>query len=123
MRRVRRRIRLAAFASLVASTAACRDLGFVDVPNVRTEYITITAPRTSLVVGDTVRITAQPRKRDGTPRDRPYAFTSSDVRLATATSTGLVTGVAPGIATITVSSDGKHARLQIVVRAAPPPLR
>ncbi|MBL8962165.1 MAG: Ig-like domain-containing protein, partial [Gemmatimonadetes bacterium] len=47
-----------------------------------------------------------------------YAFTTSAAGVATVTATGLVTGVAPGNATITVSSSGKTATSTVVVSAA-----
>ena len=93
-------------------------MAIVGVPG--TAHIALTAPRTSLVVGDTVRITVITRRENGMPADRPYSLASSDVRRATVTINGLVTAVAPGTVTITASSDGKRAQLPIVVRAAAP---
>jgi uncharacterized protein YjdB len=74
----------------------------------------------TLVVGDSLRLTPVPRARSGKPLpSRPVGFTSSDVRRARVSNTGLVTAVAPGPVRITASCDGEQAHVQLVVRPAP----
>jgi hypothetical protein len=100
------------------SLAACFETGYVFLP--RAEQITFTPPVPSaIVVGDTLRLTAVARKRNGNPMTRRVGFSSSDARRATISNVGLVKGVSPGTVRITASSDGKSAHLQLVVQRAP----
>jgi uncharacterized protein YjdB len=66
------------------------------------------APENPVVdVGESLQLQATPRDAAGRPlAGRSLQWTSSDVAVATVSSTGLVTGIAPGSATITVSAPG-----------------
>ena len=105
---------------LLASSAlgACFEVAVASVP--RTDHIDITATRSTLIVGDTVRVAAIPRRSNGTPPTRPVGYSSSDARRATVAGKGLVTAIAPGTVQIIAKSDGKSARVQLVVRSVPP---
>jgi uncharacterized protein YjdB len=86
----------------------------------RTEKIELTLPNPTLAVGQTMTATAQPQKKDGTPRDRKYSLRSSDNTIATVTANGLITGVSVGTVTITATSDGKSDQETLTVVAAVP---
>jgi len=64
---------------------------------------------TFLTLGDTTRLTATVRDENGNPiDDATVNWSSSDDNTATVSSTGLVTSVQGGTATITVTSDDVH---------------
>jgi uncharacterized protein YjdB len=50
---------------------------------------------------------------------RPISFTSSNIQVVTVSSTGLVTGIAPGTATITAVSEGKTGTADVTVTPQP----
>jgi surface protein len=74
----------------------------------------------SLVVGEQVALTAATQVSGGA--DPSVVWSSSEEGVATVTSDGLVTGIAPGSATVTATSvidTSKSAEVRISVRAAP----
>lgn len=72
----------------------------------------------ALEPGGTAILRATPRDDRGTPLDdRPVVWTSSDPAVATVSSSGVVTGVAPGTATIMASSEAKSAQVRVTVNA------
>ncbi|WP_288654621.1 MULTISPECIES: Ig-like domain-containing protein [Pantoea] len=72
---------------------------------VRATGVTVTPATASIAVGATRQLTGAVQPSDAT--DRTGAWTTSDATKATVSSTGLVTGVAAGSATITfTSTDG-----------------
>ncbi len=73
-------------------------------------------PTASLVAGQTLQLT--PTAKDGagaTLAGRPVAWASSAPTVATVTSSGLVTALASGTASITASTEGKTATAAITV--------
>lgn len=70
-----------------------------------------------LITGATVQLSAQPRDAGGANLSRPVTWQSSNTALATVSSTGLVTGVAPGAVTITANSDGVNGFQVLSVRS------
>lgn len=83
----------------------------------------VVAPSTAtLDVGGTTTLTATTLDASGKPlTGRVVDWTSSDPGVATVSSTGVVTGVAAGTATITASSEGKSGTATVTVTAPPPP--
>jgi uncharacterized protein YjdB len=74
----------------------------------------------SIMVGDTVRLRAIARDAGSNELlGRPVTISSSDTTVARVSTSGLVTGVAPGSATITAVSEGVSATAKIVVRPLP----
>ena len=69
----------------------------------------IVSPLTSLLlVGDTLRLTASTRDTSGTPLlGRVVAWSSESPTVATVSSTGLVTAIAPGSVRISALSEGR----------------
>jgi hypothetical protein len=74
-----------------------------------------------LVVGSTVQLQARTLAANGTLlTGRSITWASSASAVATVSGTGLVTGVAPGTATITATSEGRSAAVEVTV--IPPPV-
>ena len=91
----------------------------VNAPPVAT--VEVSPSSGSITVGDTMRLTATTKDASGnTLAGRMIAWSSEIASVATVSSTGLVSGVAIGSATITAASEGKTATAQIAVAAATP---
>ena len=74
----------------------------------------------SILVGETLQMTASPRDGAGNVLvGRTVTWASSDMAVATVTSSGLVTGLKLGTSTITATSEGRSG--QATVTVAPPP--
>jgi len=80
------------------------------------------SPATSdVVLGKTTKLTATPRDASGNALSgRSVSWTSSNASVASVDGTGLVTGVAAGLATITAASEGKSATANITVKQDTP---
>jgi hypothetical protein len=75
----------------------------------------------SVAVGETVQLTATPRDAEGQPLSgRTVTWATSAPPVATVSSTGLVTGVGAGTATITATSEGIHGTSSVTVTALSP---
>jgi len=86
-----------------------------------TGALLVTPPAASVGVGDAVRLTAIPQDDGRGPARAPtVTWTSSDTSVATVDGTGLVTGVAPGSATITATAADQSGSAQIIVAPGPP---
>lgn len=74
----------------------------------------------SLVVGESVQLSATVRDADGNPvSNGQVTWSSSDVRIATVSATGLVAAIALGSVDVTASSGGVTAVARVAVSAAP----
>jgi uncharacterized protein YjdB len=74
----------------------------------------------SLVQGSTARIAASMRDAAGHDvSSRPVSWSTSAASVATVDASGVVTGVAPGTATITAQSEGRTATVAVSVTAPP----
>lgn len=89
----------------------------VDV-NRRPTAVVNVAPGTTVVrVGDTTPLTATALDNSGQPvAGRPVTWRSSNTAIATVGSSGAVTGVAPGSATITATIDGVSDAASVTVQ-------
>ncbi|MEW5931019.1 MAG: Ig-like domain-containing protein [Gemmatimonadota bacterium] len=84
--------------------------------------ITVSPPAAEVAVGGTAQLTATPRDAAGNPlTGRTVTWTSSAPGIAAVDANGRVTGVAPGEATITATSEGRSGNSRITVPAPPPP--
>ena len=83
--------------------------------------ITLTASKTTIKVNDVVQINATVAPENATNRE--LVWSSSDTVVATVDSNGLVTGINPGVVTITAQTvDGKvEETITITVEALPTP--
>ncbi len=69
-----------------------------------------------VAVGGTLQFTATVKAADGSVLvGRPVTWTTSNAAVATVSATGLVTGVAPGTATITATSEGVSGTATVTV--------
>jgi acid phosphatase type 7 len=80
--------------------------------------ITVSPSSSTVIIGQTVQLTATVTPASVTTT---IAWTSSNNAIATVSSTGLVTGVAAGGATISASGSGVTGTATVTVTTAPPP--
>lgn len=127
--RVAREWRMAAAAVTVAALGACGggggDDGGVDPGNRVFTTFTVSPTEATVLVGATQRLTAIARDQSSaTMSGLSVSYASSDQAIATVTSAGVVTGVAPGTARITatgtVGSVTKTATADITVTNTAP---
>lgn len=77
--------------------------------------------KASVALGSTVQLTATVRDASGaTLTGNPITWTVDDPTLATVSSSGLVTGIAPGKATVTASGGTVSATHAVTVESPPP---
>ena len=78
--------------------------------------VDVTPPSASVQAGQTVQLTATPKDAGGTPLSgRTVTWSSSNTAVAAVSNSGLVSGVTPGTATITATSEGKSGTSSITV--------
>ena len=96
-------------ATIVASSHPVAVSGAVTVVQEAASVELSSDSLTFLTLGDTTRLTATVRDENGNPiEDATVNWSSSDDNTATVSSTGLVTSVEGGTATITATSDDVH---------------
>lgn len=87
---------------------------------VETITVSTTTGSTQVSVGSTLRLEAEARTaQQFTLFGRPVTWSSSNTNVATVSTSGVVTAVAPGTATITATGDGRSGSLPISVVAIP----
>jgi parallel beta-helix repeat protein len=92
----------------------------VTVSSVPVASVTVAPASASLQVGQTVQLTATPKDASGNPlAGRVVTWASSNTAMATVSSSGLVTGVAAGSATITATSEGQSGTATVTVIFVP----
>ena len=102
----------------VASSPEHTDEGDAGDPRfVELDSISVEPDSATLDPGDTLRLAATPEPN----RDASFTWTTSNDSVARISSTGLVTGVAAGTATITAASEGKSDSSAVTVTSAPVP--
>jgi hypothetical protein len=78
--------------------------------------VEVTPGSANIVVGGTVQLTATPKDAGGQPlTGRTITWASNATGVATVSTTGLVTGVAAGPATVTATSEGQSGSSSITV--------
>ena len=103
-----------ATAEGVTATAA------VVVTPVPVARVTVTPAAPSFVVGTTQQLTATPTDAAGTPlTGRAVSWSSRDPSIAVVSSTGQVTGIAPGTAPVVATVEGQSATATVTVRPVP----
>lgn len=95
----------------------------VIVERVAVKSVTV-APATSQVTsGGTVQLSAVPRdSASGELADRPVTWTTSNPNVATVSTSGLVTTLAPGLVTITATCEGISGTAQVTVVGSASPV-
>jgi len=94
-------LRVAVAASLLSCTEST-------APDIPVATVTVTVPRTAFRVGETIQAAALPLDATGgVLTGRTVTWSSSNTGVASISPAGLITGVAPGNATITAEVEGK----------------
>jgi glucose/arabinose dehydrogenase len=107
---------------LATALAGCSDDGDGNVEPTPVTSVTVTAPQTSIGVGQTVQLTATAYdSRGGVVEGRTFEWSSADQAVASVSPTGLVTGVAEGSSEITATTEAVSGSMAISVAAEPPP--
>ena len=92
----------------------------VTVSSVPVASVTVSPSSDDIVVAQTLQLTATTKDGAGaTLTGRAVAWSTSDAAKATVSSTGLVTGVAPGPVTITATSEGRSGTSAVTVKPKP----
>ena len=109
-------------ATITAASEGKRGVATITVTHVRVAAVEVSPPLATLPIEQTVQFTATPKDADGTAlTGRTVTWASSDERVAAVSSSGLVSGLAPGSAVITATSDGKSGTASVSVLLPPPP--
>lgn len=92
----------------------------ITVSPIAVASISVSPDANNVVVGQTTQLTADVRDATGAPLPgRVIVWMSSNASVATVTSQGVVSAVAPGSATITASVDGQSASVSVTVTSRP----
>lgn len=106
--------------TITASSEGKSGSATVTVTAVPVASVDVAPAQTSVQVGRTTQLTATPRDASGNPlAGRTVTWASSNSEVASVSSTGLVTGVAPGSATITATSEGSNGSASVTVNPVP----
>jgi trimeric autotransporter adhesin len=81
--------------------------------------VAVTVPRTGIRIGEAVSAAAVLRDSAGTVVTRPITWSTSAATVATVSSTGVVTAVGAGSATITATSEGRTGTVAMTVTPIP----
>ncbi|HEX5870827.1 MAG TPA: Ig-like domain-containing protein, partial [Longimicrobium sp.] len=111
----------AALAAALLALAAC-DGGGGGAPPTQSRpvaTVTVTGPASSVAAGATLQLTAAPVDASGRAVSATAAWSSTADGVATVGASGLVTGVAPGTATIRAVAGGVEGSMQVTVTPAP----
>jgi uncharacterized protein YjdB len=107
-------------ATVTATSEGKSGTATITVSTVPVATVTIIPSSAGLTVGSTVQLSAQLRDAAGNLlTGRSVTWTSGQTGIATVSTTGLVTGRAPGSATITASAEGKSGTASVTVTTAP----
>src|SRR5215203_543277 len=92
----------------------------VTVSSVPVATVTIAPGSSDVVVSQTLQLTATAKDAAGAAlTGRSTTWSTSDAAKATVSSTGLVTGVAPGTVSITAAAEGKSGTSAITIKPKP----
>ena len=109
-------------ATITATSGGKSGSAAVTVVAVPVASVSVSPGSASVAVGGSVPLTATPRDSAGKALSgRAVSWATSNAAVAAVSSSGVVTGVAAGSATITATSEGKSGTAAITVTAAPPP--
>src|SRR5207302_10204921 len=112
---------VAGSATITATSEGQSGTSAITVVHMPVATVTVAPATASVQVGLTVQLTATTKDANGnTLTGRTVTWSSGNTGVATVSSSGLVTGVAAGSATITATSEGQSGTSAITVTAAPP---
>lgn len=107
-------------SSVTATVDGVTGTTLVTVTPLPVATVTVSPNAGTLVAGQTLQLSATTASATGqTLSGRVVTWTSSSSTLATVSSTGLVTGVAAGVVTITATSEGRSGTSRITVTDIP----
>jgi uncharacterized protein YjdB len=107
-------------AVVTAASEGKTAVATITVSIVPVATVVVTPNANPLFVGQTAQLSAVPRDADGRElAGRTVQWSTSDLSIATVTSTGLVTAIAPGNATVTATSEGKTGTASVAVSPKP----
>ena len=107
---------LAGSATITATSEGQSGTSAVTVVHMPVASVTVTPASATVSAGSSVQLTATPKDANGNPLvGRTVTWQSSNTSAATVNSSGLVTGVAAGSATITATSEGQSGTSAITV--------
>src|SRR6266511_327269 len=110
-------------ATITATSEGQSGSAAVTVTPVPVASVAVSPATASILVGQTVQLTGTPKDASGNALSgRVVTWGSSNNSIATVTSSGLVSGVAAGSATITATSEGQSGASAVTVAAAPVPV-
>lgn len=116
---------LAGLALLAAcggsTTDGVTDVGADTADFARTASVNVSLAAPSIDVGATTNATATVRDGRGRVVSKPVDWSTSNASVATVSSSGVVTGIAPGTATITATSSNKSGSATVTVNAVAVP--
>jgi uncharacterized protein YjdB len=114
--------KVAGSATITATSEGQSASSAITVTPVPVASVDVTPPSASVDEGKTVQLTATPKDANGTPLSgRAITWGSSNTSVATVSTSGLVTGVTAGSASITATTGGKSGTSAITVVTPPPP--
>jgi alpha-tubulin suppressor-like RCC1 family protein/uncharacterized protein YjdB len=106
-------------ATISATAEGKSGSALISVSAVPVVTVTISPGELPLLAGVSQQLTATARDGAGNPLPgRAFTWTSSQPDAASVSSTGLVTGIAPGTVTITATSEGKQGTATISILAS-----
>lgn len=105
-------------ATVTATSEGVSGSATVTVSPVPVASVSVQPASAALTVGATFALTALAKDATGAPLDRVVTWSSDDPAVASVSTSGVVTAVAPGSATITARSDGKSGTAAVVVSRA-----
>ena len=109
-------------ATITAATGGKSGTSTITAAIVPVASVVVSPASASVATGNTVQLTATPKDSAGnTVSGRSITWSSSATSVASVSSSGLVTGVTIGSATITAATGGKSGSSAITVTAPPPP--
>ena len=96
------------------------DTAIVTVTLAPVTTVAVSPATASLAVGETVQLSATPQDRDGNPLSgRVVTWASTNPGVAAVSGSGVVSGVAPGAATVTAASEGQSGSVAMTVTVVP----
>src|SRR5439155_1211866 len=108
-------------ATITATSEGQSGTAAITVTNVPVNSVTVTPASASIQQGQTIQLTATPKDANGNAlTGRGVTWSSSNTSVATVNSSGLVSCVVAGSATITATSEGQSGTSAVTVTGAPP---
>src|SRR5881396_3720701 len=108
-------------ATITAASEGKSGTSAITVTSVPVASVTVSPAPASVQAGQTLQLTATPKDVNGNPlTGRTITWSSSNTSVATVNSSGLVSGVVAGSATITATSEGQSGTSAITVTGAAP---